>query len=444
MELSKYNIFTKIRDSENYLLLNILSGNADILDPDTAKNFINKNYDINEMTEKGYLVNPEDENKLFNSKYLDFIDNRDNEEIQIFFVPQYLCNFNCSYCYQDEYTNQNSTLTKEIINSFFNYIKSEFAGRKKYITLFGGEPLLSGNSNKEIIKYFIQKTIEHNLDLAVVTNGYTLTEYLDILKNARLREIQITLDGTQEIHNSRRMLKGGKGTFNKIIEGIDATLKMGISVNLRVVLDKDNIENLTELSDFAIDKGWTKNILFKTQLGRNYELHHCQKGTSVLFSRIEMYESLYKLIRKHPQIIEFHKPAFSIASFLYENGELPDPLFDACTGTTTEWAFDYTGNIYSCTATVGKSGEELGTFYPEITKKQNLIDEWEERDITSIKECKNCSVQLICGGGCASVAKNENGTIFSTDCRPVENLLELGSSIYFENNNKGITKCLEK
>ena len=73
-----------------------------------------------------------------------------------------------------------------------------------------------------------------------------------------------------------------------------------------------------------------------------------------------------RLIRQHPAILQFHKPAYSVSKFLFENGELPDPLFDSCPGCKTEWAFDYTGRIYSCTATVGKPGEELGTFYPEV------------------------------------------------------------------------------
>jgi hypothetical protein len=35
-----------------------------------------------------------------------------------------------------------------------------------------------------------------------------------------------------------------------------------------MVIDKENIENLPEFAQFAIDKGWTNNPLFKTQIGR--------------------------------------------------------------------------------------------------------------------------------------------------------------------------------
>jgi uncharacterized protein len=197
-----------------------------------------------------------------------------------------------------------------------------------------------------------------------------------------------------------------------------------------MVIDKENINGLPEMAKFAIEKGWTKNPLFKTQLGRNYELHHCQATSEKLFSRISLYESIYNLVKLNPYILEFHKPAFSVSKFLAENGELPEPLFDACPACKTEWAFDYTGQIYSCTATVGKEGEALGSFYPEVSRKEEMIAEWENRDVTTISECNSCNIRLACGGGCGSVAKNRTGNVCSTDCRPVKQLLELGFASY--------------
>jgi uncharacterized protein len=77
----------------------------------------------------------------------------------------------------------------------------------------------------------------------------------------------------------------------------------------------------------------------------------------------------------------------------------------------------------------------LGTFYPAVTRKEELISAWENRDVTSIAECGNCNMQLACGGGCGSVAKNRTGSVCSTDCRPVKELLELGFSTYFEKDH---------
>jgi len=439
MIYSRHNIFSKIKESDNYFIVNLLSGSADILNPAEGRlvqDFLDGKSvpaEFHEnLSEQGYLVDEKEEEQLYLRKYLDFVDTRDDDEVQLFFVPNYSCNFACTYCYQDEYTNSNQQLTTEVIDAFFSYLKSEFAGRKKYLTVFGGEPLLNSPRQRDLIAYLLNQANDSQLEVCFVTNGYSLEEYTDLLKTARIREIQVTLDGKGSMHDARRFLKGGGATFDKIVKGIDACLQHEIPVNLRMVVDKENISGLPEMAQFAIDKGWTRSEFFKTQLGRNYELHHCQATSEKLFSRISLYETIYYMVKEHPYITEFYKPAYSVSKFLAENGDLPDPLFDACPACKTEWAFDYTGHIFSCTATVGKVGESLGTYYPIVNRKQELIDAWENRDVTSIAECNACSMQLACGGGCGSVAKNRTGTVCSTDCRPVKELLELGFSAYFE------------
>jgi uncharacterized protein len=435
---SKHNIFSQIRNSENYFLVNLLSGNADILNPDEASRF--RKTDLNninqedeftrELISKGYLTDDDTEKKLFQSKYLDFIDSREKDEIQLFFVTNYTCNFACSYCYQSSYQNSTQEFDRNVTEAFFAYINKEFQGRKKYITVFGGEPLLPGERHKSTIEYLVKRSKQEKIELCFVTNGYYLEEYSDILREGLIREIQVTLDGTGPVHDKRRFLKGGQPTFDKIVRGIDKCLESNIAINLRMVADRENIDNLPELAMFAIEKGWTEKRNFKTQIGRNYELHSCQSSPEKLFDRLSLYERIAELVRKHPHITRFHKPAFSVSKFLSENGALPDPLFDSCPACKTEWAFDFTGHIYPCTATVGKAEESLGTFFPAKHLYDDRVLEWETRDITSIDRCKECNLSLACGGGCGSVAKNTSGNVCASDCRPVKGLLEIGFSLY--------------
>ena len=437
MELSKHNIISAIKDSDEYFIINPLSKNADILPAETAepllKGILPDDTDLyGEMVEKGYITDSSEEGKLFRNGYLDFLDSRDDDEIQIFYVPTYSCNFNCTYCYQEGYGNEQFGNAEEVTKAFFSYIDKEFAGRRKYITVFGGEPLLPDNVTRKKIELIVAEANKRNLSLAFVTNGYALESYIPLLKTASVREVQITLDGPAEVHDKRRPLHSGEGTFDKVVTGINACLNAGIPVNLRAVIDRENLPYLPQLSEFAVEQGWTDSPLFKTQLGRNYELHYCQADGGKLYDRLSMYEDLYALIKKNPVIMEFHRPAYSISRFLFDNGEMPDPLYDSCPGCKTEWAFDYSGQIFSCTATVGKPGEALGTFFPEVTKKNEAIEAWQERDVTTIPECRNCELKLACGGGCASVAKNTNGTINTPDCRPVKGLISLGLSLYFK------------
>jgi uncharacterized protein len=433
MHPSKYNIIIKTRRTGKSYIINLLSGNADQLEPDEAER-LNAGIFLpdDDFIQKGYFIEEADEALLYRNKYLTFLDERDHDEIQLFFIPSYNCNFSCSYCYQSGYYKNGQMLQQEVTDAFFSYITNQFAGRKKYVTLFGGEPLLNSKAHRNAIMYFLGKCAAGKMPLAVVTNGYYLEEYIEPLKQQEIKEIQVTLDGTETTHNKRRPLKSGEGTFKKIVNAIDKTLEAGMPVNLRIVIDKENISQLPQIAKFAIEKGWTNNPLFKTQLGRNYELHYCQNNQQRLMTRVEMWEAVYELINQYPEILEFHKPAFSVSKFLADNRELPAPLFDSCPGCKTEWAFDFTGRIYACTATAGKTDESIGTFYPSVMLDNKAILEWQNRDILSIRECANCNLQLACGGGCASVALNKTGHINAPDCRPVQELLEMGMEFYFK------------
>ncbi|MBN1646400.1 MAG: radical SAM protein [Spirochaetales bacterium] len=433
LQLSAHNIIGPVKDSDDWFIINPLYGEADIITADIAAALqagIIPEHEKEELISKHYLANPQEETKAFRRACLDFIDHRDSDEKQVFFVPWYSCNFNCAYCYQSGYDPERTELDDKTIEAFFDYLQKKFAGARYYITLFGGEPLLPGDAHYRMISSFLKKA--GDTPLAIVTNGYALDRYLPLLHefHSKIREIQLTLDGTANIHNSRRPLYGGAGTFEKIAENLGLCLEYGYEVNLRVVVDRENIGNIPALADYAIAKGWTSSPLFKTQFGRNYELHYCQSAQSKLYDRIDMWSDIYALIKEHPQVLEFHKPAFSVAKYLFENGILPDPLFDSCPACKTEWAFDYTGRIYSCTATVGKEGESLGTFYPVISEDTEAIEAWQDRDVTAISACRTCAHRLICGGGCGAVAKNRTGNISGPDCRPAAQLLEYGIALY--------------
>jgi uncharacterized protein len=470
------------RKSRPWFIANLLTGNADLLDHGEGERMFGhvsgtakedrlsgsgerwsgqENPDIDpghlrqEFIEKGYLMDPAEERQLFEKKYREFLDRRCCEELQIFYVLRYACNFDCSYCYQIGYENQQVPPAEQVTDAFFRYIGETFKDRRKYVTLFGGEPLLPGRQQLRFMEHFLLRARESNMKLALVTNGYHLIDYLPMLHPAEFREIQVTLDGTRDMHDRRRPLKSsvskkencglesgspaaggpGRSTFDRIVEGIDEALRAGHTVNLRVVLDRENMTVLPELAHFAAGRGWTRNSRFKTQLGRNYELHDCQPGREKLYTRAQFHREIYKLMQEHPEIEEFHRPAFSFAKFLFDSGSLPDPLFDACPACKSEWAFDYTGRIYPCTATVGKQDEELGTFFPDVRLDSEKAAEWQSRDVASIEACSECAFAPLCGGGCGSVAKNRAGTIHAPDCRPEAELAGMGLSHYFMNEN---------
>lgn len=66
MQLSKYNIISKIKDSDDWFVVNALSGQADVLDQETYHSLISGEENP-EFAENGYLVDPAQE-KAFQGK----------------------------------------------------------------------------------------------------------------------------------------------------------------------------------------------------------------------------------------------------------------------------------------------------------------------------------------------------------------------------------------
>ncbi|HEX3030086.1 MAG TPA: SPASM domain-containing protein, partial [Clostridia bacterium] len=268
-----------------------------------------------------------------------------------------------------------------------------------------------------------------------VTNGYDFIDYVDILKNVKIKEIQFTLDGSKEVHDLRRATTNQKGTFNRIIAGIEAAVNNKMSVNLRSVVDFENIMNIVNLAEFVDTKGWLDlpQEEFKTQIGRNYELFECYAKPQHLMTQVELWGEFAHLSKTYPILSKFHRPDFKGIRHLVDTGVMYMASFDTCPACKTEWVFDLYGRIYGCTASCGREEYLLGTYWPEVNLNVDAISTWQKRNVKSIAKCGDCKYDVICGGGCGVVATNKNnGDILSADCRPIQELIEIGINHYID------------
>lgn len=444
MITSRYTFAFTTPGGRHYLI-NYLSGSLDELQAeefaDMDRRIADNRWDDLQsapyLIERGYLFQDQTaEESTIQERFLEFQEEYDRTPTQLIFSTTYACNFSCTYCFQDSYREDSKILTPEITDAFFRYINRKFASEpvRPYITLFGGEPLLGANRYRTHLLYFLEEARRHNYAICVVTNGYELESYLPDFKRigVEIREIQVSLDGSPEMQNLRRPTAGGGPTFERVAAGIDATLRAGMRVNLRMIVDRDNIASLVDLARYAREKGWMDypESQFETTIGRNYELHTCQPKAH-LFDRVALWEEFAALASEHPLLAEFHRPQFHGMRYLKETGGLPMPIFDGCPAGKKEWAFDVNGDIYGCTASVGVEKYRLGTIFEEASREEeDRRLEWATRDILSIPECSHCSASLSCGGGCGVLAANKSGKVHSPDCRPVRELVAIGADYY--------------
>ena len=480
---SRYT-FTFESPSNRFFIMNYLTGAIDevsVFERPELEHRLQTNqwddYHLKDyMLERGYLFESmEDEEEYIQERYIEFLEEYENTPVQIIFSTTYACNFSCIYCFQESYKENSKIITPEVTDAFFNYINNQFASEKQkpYITLFGGEPLLGGDRYKKNLLYFLEKAKLYDYQITIVTNGYELINYIPELKRigVKIKEIQVSVDGSPEQHNKRRPTVTGKPTFERVAQGISEALKNGYRINLRMIIDKENLPTIVELAEYAQKVGWLDypETLFETSIGRNYELHTCQPK-SKLYNRIDLWKDFIDLAEKNPILKKFHKPHLHGIRYLAETGSLPMPIFDGCPAGKKEWAFDLYGNIYGCTASVGVEKYKLGNIFEntQITKEKILETEfsceqidpevahldtshkpemyhtnvllkdsqkeqrikWQTRDVLSIPQCKNCAVSLSCGGGCGVLAANHHGDILSPDCRPVKEIVSMAVDYY--------------
>ncbi|KLU63407.1 anaerobic sulfatase-maturating enzyme [Peptococcaceae bacterium CEB3] len=443
MYYSRYNLLLKMKENPEFpfAIMNSLAGSFDLVrQPEYEKLEKVKNGGSSSdpqfadyLLSRGYLYRTrEEEEAELERRWPEFQKALHETEPQVLLVPTYSCNLACTYCYQNGIKQKTQLMTREVADAFFDRLAEQFPTTKPFITLFGGEALNAAPRQMEIVDYIVKRAAEGGYAIAAVTNGYDLAEYLDILQQARIKEIQVTVDGPRSVHDRRRHTANGKGTYDKIMAGLTEAIRRGVPINLRAVVDKSNFTDLVPLAEDLEARGWLDlpASRFKTQIGRNYELFECYASPEHLLDQAEHWALFLELAEQHPILKKFHRPEFKGINHLVQSGELYLPSYDTCPAAKTEWVFDLYGDIYGCTATTGQDEYKLGTFYPVYALKQKEVKEWQERSILSIPECRECEVGLICGGGCGAIAKDRRGKVLAPDCHPIKEILNLGLQYY--------------
>lgn len=153
------------------------------------------------------------------------------------------CNFQCKHCGSraGEKFIKETLNTEEIKNAFLN-VAQNYDANKITIAVTGGEPLLRKDLF-EVMEY------ASSLGFAwgMVTNAFLVNEEIvEKAKKAKMRTIDISIDGLEDIHDEFR---GTKGSFRQALNAIKLFQKADFLNPLRVTttVHKKNIKMLDEM-----------------------------------------------------------------------------------------------------------------------------------------------------------------------------------------------------
>src|SRR5881227_2974734 len=135
---------------------------------------------------------------------------------------------------------------------------------KLVLTFFGGEPLLNLPVMYDLAERAWAATQLRGVPMYVniITNGLLLTpDVVDRMLPYGLNGIKITLDGDRDTHNRMRPLRGGQGTFDRIIENIRRSAgKCRISIGGN--FDESSVDSYPALLDFLSAQEFADKLRF--------------------------------------------------------------------------------------------------------------------------------------------------------------------------------------
>ena len=411
---SKYNYTYKI-NSKYTLINNFLTGALDIIESSIWELMLGKRADaigpgpLSNLVERGYLYSSLDkEVKLFRKLYRNLLKKSTDRPIKYVFCPTYLCNLRCVYCFEKELpSNPNKFMSDSMFDSAteaIEEISKKNSIKVKNIELFGGEPLLL--KTKDLVNKILKFAEGKDAAITIVTNGIMVKDFIDILKPVKtnIEMLQITIDGPDFIHNTRRKYPSGKGSFTDIAESVDVLLNCNINTNIRVNIDNENIKYLPQLYEYICLKKWINHPNFKIKPSLVTD-HSTTEYNDPIIPEDILLKKLIKVYDKYPkleQLFGFYsfRPLRHIIDILHGAPNV-SPRYLNCESNLLElYIFCPDGYIYACPESIGNKNIAIGKFYPELEFYKDKMDLWKERNILIMEKCIGCKFAPLCGGGC--------------------------------------------
>lgn len=373
---SERNSFFQV--SENiYNFIDYLSEGKEHYISNETKNFLLNNRIIIKPTQKYDYYNK--------AKLLDILNRFTSDKLILHFIPTTCCNFSCYYCFEKHKSNR--IISNEIIDELVAFINRNRNYKKLNLIWYGGEPLLAFDKIKLILSRFKEEVQIPLIYHSIITNGYLFNkEMCYFFKEYPLNDIQITLDGDEKEHNSKRFSRTDHSTFEKIVSNIDMILDElpNTKVYIRLNIDENNKESFSKLYK-EFQQRWK---------GKNYSFY---PG----FIRIENKE-LTQMIT--PTILGNSKRNFY--SNLEQNSlnvkYYPSHRPKSCSATKmNSFIIGPEGEIYKCWNDVSDSSRVIGFINQQKLTNENLLANYMiQGSIFEDEKCKDCFFFPTCDGGC--------------------------------------------
>ena len=276
------------------------------------------------------------------------------------------------------------------------------------VDFFGGEPLMNWQVVKELVEYGRSKEEEFHkkFRFTLTTNGILLDEEIMEFLNKEMANLVLSIDGRKHVHDAMRPLRGGQGSYEKIVSKF---LKAAISREqknyyVRGTYTRHNLDfskDVLHLADLGFGQISVEPVV--ADEGEGYALK--EEDIPTLFQE---YDVLAKeMIKRERQGRGFHFFHFMLD---LEGGPCVAKRLSGCGSGTEYLAVTPWGDLYPCHQFVGQEEYLMGNVEEGIFKT-DIVEEFKGCSVYSKEKCRNCFAKFYCSGGCAANSKRFHETI---------------------------------
>ncbi|MBR5761872.1 MAG: radical SAM protein, partial [Lachnospiraceae bacterium] len=289
------------------------------------------------------------------------------------------CNLNCTYCYEKHFNR--AVMTREVAEKTVEFIKNKIKENKlEYVIIrfHGGEPLL----NTEVIKFIMDE-----LETQPCKIGYFMTTNATLIKEEmlpflrKIDALSVSMDGTEEEHDRNRIDKGGKGTYQRVLEKVKLLLEYMPNLTARMTVTPDTYKNIYT------------NFISLSELGiRNIDPF--LDFTSDVWTSEMLAEYMDEMKKVAIYIKEKEKENITIRTAMIGTATTKTKN-TLCGGGKTSFSITPEGNIYPCMEVAFNKAFLLGNVEAGCDNCE-LLEEIEKVGHERNKSCDGCGRYDYC------------------------------------------------
>jgi uncharacterized protein len=333
--------------------------------------------------------------------------------------PTSFCNIDCTYCYLAHRSNKRrmSLDTVQAISRFLADV--DFAREPLTVCWHAGEPLTVPTSfYEEAFKIFAAgpKKVRQNIQ----TNGTLLNDQWCRLFKEWDVTIGLSIDGPRQIHDAHRIDRASRGTFDRVLHGIEKLRQHSVYFSVITVLTKDSVEAADELWRFYKSAG-IPHVGFNIDEQEGVNLHSTLSGRRYLRSFRRFMTRIAQLHATDPSvgIREIEDTRKHLTSPPGAEVERSDNRAGAILN------FDSDGYFTTFSPELlGQHHPQYGRFswgnvhentWADVLKNSDFLRVWKDIE-RGVQLCRRtCDYFSVCGGGCPSNKLAEHGTFVAAE-----------------------------